>query len=81
MGANSALSKDKAATDVRSQSSTQKWIYPMSLSRKLLPAIALAIALAPFAAQAKTVLQPTHGNHQTVVVQSGANYFRDSFGG
>jgi hypothetical protein len=53
----------------------------MLLVKKLLPAIAIAIALAPFAGQAKTVPQPAHGDHQTVVVQSGTNYFRDSFGG
>ena len=81
MGANLALSKDKAVTDVRSQSSTQKRIYPMLLVKKLLPAIALAIALAPFAAQAKTAPQPAHGDHQTVVVQTGTDYFRNSFCG
>jgi hypothetical protein len=59
----------------------QKRIYPMSRFIKLLPAIALAIALAPFAAQAKTAPQPAHGEHQTVVVHSGVSYFRDSFGG
>ena len=53
----------------------------MSLSRKFLPAIALAIALTPFAAQAKTAPQPAHGDQQIVVVHSGTNYFRDSFGG
>jgi hypothetical protein len=53
----------------------------MSRFIKLLPAIALAIALAPFAAQAKTAPQPAHGELQTVVVHSGVSYFRDSFGG
>jgi hypothetical protein len=77
-GANSALSK--AATDVRSQSSTQKRIYPMSRFIKVLPAIALAIGLAPVAAQAQTAPQPTHGGYHTVV-HSGVSYFRDSFGG
>jgi hypothetical protein len=47
---------------------------------KLLPALALAIALAPFAAQAKTAPQPAHGGYHTVV-HSGVGYFRDSFGG
>ena len=51
----------------------------MSLSRKFLPAIALA--LTPFAAQAKTAPQPAHGDQQIVVVHSGTNYFRDSCGG
>jgi hypothetical protein len=47
---------------------------------KLLPAIALAIALAPFAAMAQTAPQPAPGAHHTIV-HSGAGYFRDSFGG
>jgi hypothetical protein len=63
------------------QVSTQRWIYQMSLSRKRFSAIALAIALAPLAAQAKTAPRPAHGEHQTVVVHSGAASFRDSFGG
>ena len=48
---------------------------------KILPAIALAIALAPFAAQAQTAPQPAQGGYHHTVVHSGAGYFRDSFGG
>jgi len=47
---------------------------------KILPAIALAIALAPFAAKAQTASQPAQGGYHTVV-HNGAGYFRDSFGG
>jgi hypothetical protein len=54
----------------------------MTMPIKMLPAIALAIALAPFAGQAQTAPQPAHGGYQTVVHTGvNANSFRDSFGG
>lgn len=52
----------------------------MSMSLKILPVLALVIALAPFAAQAKPSQPPVQGNHHTVV-HSGGAYFRDFFGG
>ena len=39
----------------------------MKLSMKFLSAIALAIALTPFAAQAKNATQTANGGYQTVV--------------
>ncbi len=52
----------------------------MSRFIKLLPVLALAVTLSPLAAHAKTAPQQTQCNGQTIV-QSGAAYFRDSFGG
>ena len=50
----------------------------MSLFIKILPI--LAIAFAPLPVQAHAAPQPGHGGYQNVV-HSGANYFRNSFGG
>jgi hypothetical protein len=49
---------------------------------KILFILALAVALAPLAAQAKVAPQPAQNGNQTVV-QTGvqANSFPDSFGG
>jgi hypothetical protein len=54
----------------------------MSLSSKLLPALALAVALSPLAAYAQTAPQQTQLNGQ-IVVQSGgpAPMFPASTGG
>ena len=54
----------------------------MSFTIKLLPVIALAVALSPFAAQARTTPQPTNGGYH-IVVQTGvnANSFPNSFVG
>jgi hypothetical protein len=45
-------------------------MFQMFTFKKILPAIALAIALSPFAAQAHTT-QPAQGGNQTLV-QSGS---------
>jgi len=54
----------------------------MSFTIKLPPVIALAIALSPIAAQARTAPQPVNGGYR-IVVQTGvnANLFPNSFGG
>jgi hypothetical protein len=78
-----------------SSTQTQKRIYLMSLSFKILPAIALAIALSPMAAQAHgadpaqktacgfaiTPSSATIDNPSTVYGGVNANSFPDSFGG
>jgi hypothetical protein len=52
----------------------------MKFPIKFLPAIALAMALSPFAAQA--AVQPAHGGYQTVVQSGGpAPMFPASTGG
>ena len=54
----------------------------MSLSRKFLPAIALAMALAPFAAQAQAAAQTANGGYQSVVQGGPVNeMYSDSVGG
>ncbi|HEY1856791.1 hypothetical protein [Acidocella sp.] len=67
----------------------------MNFSMKILPAMALAIALSPFAAQAQSAHQPaatqTHDHVDAVMVSSATidnpthvysnNLFPDSFGG
>ena len=54
----------------------------MSLSSKLLPALALAVALSPLAAYAQTAPQQTQLNGQTVVQSGGpAPMFPASAGG
>ena len=56
----------------------------MKFPIKFLPAIALAMALSPFAAQAQAqaAVQPAHGGYQTVVQSGGpAPMFPASTGG
>ena len=54
----------------------------MSLSRKLLPVLALAVTLSPLAAYAQTAPQQTQLNGQTVVQSGGpAPMYPDSVGG
>ena len=54
----------------------------MSLSSKLLPALALAVALSPLAAHAQTTPQQTQLNGQTIVQSNGpAPMFPASVGG
>ena len=54
----------------------------MSRFIKLLPALALAVALSPLAAYAQTAPQQTQLNGQTVVQSGPANQlYPDSFGG
>jgi hypothetical protein len=57
-------------------------LVKMSATIKFLPVIALAVALSPFAAQARTAPQPANGGYH-IVVQTGvnANSFPNSFGG
>jgi len=54
----------------------------MSFTIKLLPVLALAVALSPINAQARTAPQPANGGYH-IVVQTGvnANSFPNSFGG
>ena len=54
----------------------------MSATIKFLPVISLAVALSPFAAQARTAPHPANGGYH-IVVQTGvnANSFPNSFGG
>ena len=54
----------------------------MTLSLKLLPAFALAMALASFATQAQAATQTTNGGYQTVVHSGSSNQmYPDSVGG
>jgi hypothetical protein len=54
----------------------------MRFSIKFLPVIALAMALAPFAAQARAAMQPANGGQQTVVQSGPVNQmYPDSIGG
>jgi hypothetical protein len=54
----------------------------MKLSIKFLPAIALAMALAPFAAQAQAAAQTANGGYQSVVQGGPVNQmYPDSAGG
>ena len=54
----------------------------MKFSIKFLPAIALAVALAPVAAQARAAVQPAHGSNQTVVQSGQVNQmYPESVGG
>ncbi len=54
----------------------------MKLSIKFLPAIALTMALAPFAAQAQAAAQTANGSCQTVVQSGPVNQiYPDSAGG
>jgi hypothetical protein len=59
----------------------------MSFTRKIFPALALVVALAPLAAQAQTVrvdpIAPSSAtiDHPTTVYSGGAHAFPDSFGG
>ena len=54
----------------------------MKLSIKFLPAIALAMALAPFAAQAQAAAQTANGDYQSVVQGGPVNQtYPDSAGG
>jgi hypothetical protein len=57
-------------------------LVKMSATIKFLPVITLAVALSPFAAQARTAPQPANGGYH-IVVQTGvnANSFPNSFGG
>ena len=54
----------------------------MSATIKFQPVIGLAVALSPFAAQARTAPHPANGGYH-IVVQTGvnANSFPNSFGG
>ena len=54
----------------------------MKLSIKFLPAIALAMALSPLAAQAQAAAQTANGGYQTVVQNGPVNQmYLDSAGG
>ena len=59
----------------------------MSFTRKILPALALVVALAPLAAQAQAVrvdpIAPSNAtiDQPTTVYSGGAHAFSDSFGG
>jgi hypothetical protein len=60
----------------------EKGLFTMKFSMKLLPAIALAMALAPFAAQAQNATQTANGGYQTVVQSGPVNQmYPDSVGG
>ena len=44
----------------------EKGLFTMKFSMKFLPAIALAMALAPFAAQAQNATQTANGGYQVI---------------